>query len=265
MLLRFSLVVLLAGCSSAEFAIATSGDASGIADTGTNTGTSDTAKIDPKDDAVAADGFVAADGSVADGSVADGSVGPDAAPPLCSKGAPMVSCTPNLYDKHHDIADTVALSPPISLSTKHVVSFLLGKRGRIEKIGLKLRRTEVGAGIDGSFTVSAFYAPCPNPASWVPIGKHVRSGGEVTSDFTFYFNPAQTAGAVPYLPIGEHDTRIAFVIETDSLHYSWTLQGTPTPAENPLGFQWGTKLGPALWKLSEGQIAATMSYLNQCP
>jgi hypothetical protein len=237
--------VFVAGCSSASFDIAPGSDgavgsdtANSVVDTG-STGSSDTGQ----------------QGGTEAGSADAGGM------PTCPMPAAPV-CAPLVYEPHHDLYGATPLSSPINAETQHIVSFTMAKKGRIEKVALRLRRTDNGAGVDGTFTVHAFYVPCEG--TMISIGKHTKTAAEVSGDTTFYFNPDVTGGAIPYLPWAAAKTRIAFVIETNSTRYSWNLIGTNTPADNPLGHQWGTKTGAGAWVPSKVHVASTMSYIRTC-
>lgn len=238
----FSSITLLSlGCSGAEFDIASTSDAATRADSANK---------------VADTGAPGSD----DGVTSSEAGAPDA-PPLDCKTPPMTCASTGDYVPHHDLAPTGPLAVAITPENKHMVSFLTSRRGRIEKIGLRLRRNENIAGVDGDFTVSAFFMPCEG--TLIPIGKHTKSAAEVSGDTTFYFNPDSTGGLVPFLPFAEKGTRIAFVIETTSTRYHWTMQTATIPSGNELGHAWATKTGAMPWKVAP-QIAATMSYIRAC-
>ncbi len=239
------IAVTLLGCSGADFEIAPATDAATGADSAN----------------IVADSRASTDTGAQGASDAVGTPPAEAGPPPECK-TPALACTPSdNYFAHHDLAPGAALPVNVNLENKHVVSFLTSHRGRIEKIGLRLRRNDLGSGVDGNFTISAFFLPCPD--TWIPIGKHVRGAGEVSGDTTFYFNPDTTGGLVPFLPTAEKGARIAFVIETTSTRYSWTMMSAAVPSPNPLGHSWGVKTGTAAWKLGP-QIAATMTYIRSC-
>lgn len=238
--------VILMACSGADFDVAPVTDAATGADSAN----------------LVADSASSTDTGVQGNSDAVSTQPADAAPPVDCKG-PALACTPSSnYFSHHDLAPGTALPVNVNLENKHYVSFLTSHRGRIEKIGLRLRRNDLGTGIEGTFTVAAFFLPCPD--TWIPIGKHVKQAAEVGGDTTFYFNPDTTGGLVPFLPTAEKGARIAFVIETNSTRYTWSMMSAAVPSPNPLGHTWGVKTGTSAWKPSPSQIAATMSYIRSC-
>lgn len=239
-LLPAALAALLPACSSADFTVMSGSDGAVRADTANS---------------------VADTGMVVDEDTG-GPAQTDAEPSPGCKMPPPPTCVPTSYEPHHDLVTNGTLPVPLNAQTKHFVSFTLSKRGRIEKLGLKMRRNDLGSGSDGTVTVHAFYVPCED--TLIPIGKHTKSAADVPGDTTFYFNPDQTMGLIPFLPLADHDMRIAFIIETTSTRYSWTLAAAPLPLENPRGHQWGSKAGAEPWVGSKSQIAATMSYIRAC-
>ena len=251
-------LAVVAACSSGKFEVgsapATGDSGTAVLDTGTVPGSEDTGAVDSGG---RVDGAIGGEAGVAD------AIAFDMGPP-CTKGIPALACPGNVYESHHDTPTATGyLAQPITHSIRHVISFVVQKKGRIEKIGLRLRRTDTGGGTEGTFTVSAFLMPCPE--SLVPIGKHIKPAGDVSSDTTFYFNPDVTSGMVPYLQWVPAGTRIAFIIETTSTRYTWDLRAGSAPAASPLGFQYGTRTGEGAWTPGgPDALPSTMSYIRTC-
>lgn len=247
------LSVVALGCSGSEFAI----------NNGDNT-TGDTATAEDSAAVVPDSGNTSqTDGSPgADAAGPDTAMRPDTPPPCATTAVPAVACAPVEYHGHHDIAPTVYLAPALSPNVSHSIAFDLQEQGRIEKIGLKARRNDLGSGVDGTVTVTAYYVPCPG--TLIPMGKHTKPAAEVMDGTVFYFNPGTTGSVVPYLPFMKKGDRIAFSFETTSTRYTWDLRGAATPGSDPYRFVWSTKAGSAAWSPQAGQFAATMTYINRC-
>ncbi len=270
-----SLLVVVVGCSSAEFSVAVGVGASDVgtgdgtaSDTGgagsdTGGGRSDTGNGSSDTGSGSSD---TGSTSISDtGSGTTDAIAVDTGPP-CEAKVPELTCSPpsspDPYVPYHDLAGSGALTTRLTHSSSHSVSFVLTKAGRIEKIGFRLSRYDSGGGSDGDVTVSAAIIVCKEIL--IPLAKHVKKSADVPYDTTFYFNPSVAPGVpyLPYLPVG---ARLVFTIETTSTRYSWDLRAAPMPSPNPMSFMWSTKTGTGPWSgPSTSQVPATYTYIRNC-